>query len=77
VTRTVKHVEEVLGVTLVDRSTRSVQITPAGKEFVGVATRMLNDLRITISSMRELSEQRRGQIIISRSEKSDRGKKRP
>lgn len=65
VTRTVKHVEEVLGVTLFDRSTRSVQITPAGKEFVGVATRMLNDLRITISSMRELSEQRRGQIIIS------------
>jgi DNA-binding transcriptional LysR family regulator len=42
-----------------------VQITPAGKEFVGVATRVLNDLRITINSMRELSDQRRGQVIIS------------
>jgi DNA-binding transcriptional LysR family regulator len=65
VTRTVKHVEEVLGIKLFDRSTRSVQITAAGKEFVGVAGRMLNDLRITISSMRELSDQRRGQVIIS------------
>jgi DNA-binding transcriptional LysR family regulator len=65
VTRTVKHVEEVLGVRLFERSTRSVQITPAGKEFVGVATRVLNDLRITINSMRELSDQRRGQVIIS------------
>ena len=65
VTRTVKHVEEVLGVKLFDRSTRSVQITAAGKEFVGVAGRMLNDLKITIRSMRELADQRRGQIIVS------------
>jgi DNA-binding transcriptional LysR family regulator len=65
VTRTVKHVEDVLGIKLFDRSTRSVQITAAGKEFVAVAARMLNDLRITLRSMRELSDQRRGQIIIS------------
>lgn len=65
VTRTVKHVEDVLGIKLFDRSTRSVQITAAGKEFVAVAARMLNDLQITLRSMRELSDQRRGQIIIS------------
>ena len=65
VTRTVKHVEEVLGIKLFERSTRSVQITAAGKEFVAVAARMLNDLKITLRSMRELSDQRRGQIIIS------------
>src|SRR6516225_12341340 len=65
VTRTVKHLEAALGVKLFDRSTRSVQITAAGKEFVGVAARMLNDLKITIRSMRELSDQRRGQVIIS------------
>jgi DNA-binding transcriptional LysR family regulator len=65
VTRTIKHVEEVLGIKLFDRSTRSVQITAAGREFVGVAGRMLNDLRITLRSMRELSDQRRGQVIIS------------
>jgi DNA-binding transcriptional LysR family regulator len=65
VTRTVKHVEEVLGIKLFDRNTRSVQITDAGKEFAAVAARMLNDLKITLRSMRELSDQRRGQIIIS------------
>ena len=65
VTRTVKHVEEVLGIKLFDRSTRSVQITAAGKEFAAVAARILNDLKITLQSMRELSDQRRGQIIIS------------
>jgi DNA-binding transcriptional LysR family regulator len=42
-----------------------VQITAAGKEFAAVAARMLNDLKIALQSMRELSDQRRGQIIIS------------
>ena len=65
VTRTVKHLEAALGVKLFDRSTRSVQITVAGKEFAAVAARMLNDLKITIGSMRELADQRRGQIIVS------------
>ncbi len=65
VTRTIKHVEDVLGIKLFDRSTRLVQITAAGKEFVAVAARIQNDLKITLRSMRELSDQRRGQIIIS------------
>src|SRR6201987_3808444 len=65
VTRTVKHLEETLGVKLFDRSTRSVQITAAGKEFATVAARMLNDLKITVGRMRELASQRRGQIIVS------------
>ena len=64
-TRTIKRVEDVLGVRLFDRSTRRVAITAAGKEFVAVAERMLNDLRISIGSMREIGEQQRGQIIIS------------
>ena len=64
-TRTIKRVEDVLGVLLFDRSTRRVAITAAGKEFVAVAERMLNDLRISVSSMREIGEQQRGQIIIS------------
>ena len=64
VTRTV-HLEAALGVKLFDRSTRSVQITAAGKEFAAVAARMLNDLKITVGSMRELASQRRGQIILS------------
>src|SRR6478672_13626943 len=49
-TRTIKQIEDVLGVRLFDRSTRRVEITAAGKEFVAVAERMLNDLRISVRS---------------------------
>src|SRR5262245_65452954 len=63
-TRTIKRVEDILGVRLFDRSTRRVAITAAGKEFVAVAERMLNDLRISVSSMREIGQEQRGQIII-------------
>jgi DNA-binding transcriptional LysR family regulator len=65
ITRSLKHIEDILGVRLFDRSTRSVRITTAGKEFVAVAERILNDLRITLRSMRDLSDQQRGQVIVS------------
>src|SRR5215475_4929919 len=64
-TRTIKRVEDVLGVRLFDRSTRRVAITGAGKEFVAVAERMLNDLRISVGSMREIGAEQRGRIIVS------------
>ena len=64
-TRTIKRVEDVLGVRLFDRSTRRVAITAAGKEFVAVAERMLDDLRISVGSMREIGEEQRGRIIVS------------
>jgi DNA-binding transcriptional LysR family regulator len=64
-TRTVKRVEDVLGVRLFERSTRRVAITAAGKEFVAVAERMLNDLRIGVRSMREIGAEQRGRVIVS------------
>ena len=64
-TRTIKRVETALGVRLFDRTTRHVQATPAGREFIAVAERMLNDLRITVRSIRELAEEQRGRLTIS------------
>jgi DNA-binding transcriptional LysR family regulator len=64
-TRAIKRVEDVLGVRLFDRTTRRVEITNAGREFVAVAERMLNDLAISVRSMREIGEAARGQVIIS------------
>ena len=63
--RTVTRVERVLGVTLFVRSTRRVTITPAGREFVALAERMLNDLQLSLLNMREVAGERRGQIIVS------------
>ena len=64
-TRTIKRVEQLLGVALFERSTRRVHITTAGREFIAVAERMLNDLRITVHSMREVADEQRGQVIVS------------
>jgi DNA-binding transcriptional LysR family regulator len=64
-TRTIKRVEDVVGVSLFERSTRRVQLTDAGREFVAVAERVLNDLRISVRSMRELADQQRGQVIVA------------
>jgi hypothetical protein len=39
--RIIKRIEDVLGVSLFERTTGRVQLTPAGREFVAVAERML------------------------------------
>jgi len=64
-TRTVKRVERVLGVTLFARNTRRVEITAAGREFVALAERMLNDLQLTVRSIGEVSAEQRGRVTIS------------
>jgi DNA-binding transcriptional LysR family regulator len=64
-TRLLKRLEASLGVRLFERSTRRVQITAAGREFAAVAERMLNDLGITVQSVREVAEERRGLVVIS------------
>jgi DNA-binding transcriptional LysR family regulator len=64
-TRTIKRIEDVLGVSLFERTTRRVQLTAAGREFVAVAERVLNDLRISVRSMRDLADQQRGQVIVA------------
>lgn len=64
-TRTVQRVEAAIGVELFRRSTRKVEITPAGQEFVALANRILADLRISFEGMREIADEQRGQVIIS------------
>ncbi|SJZ86529.1 DNA-binding transcriptional regulator, LysR family [Enhydrobacter aerosaccus] len=64
-TRLLQKLESELGVRLFDRSTRRVQITEAGREFAAVAERMLNDLGITVQSVREVAQERRGLVVVS------------
>ena len=64
-TRTVQRVEQQIGVTLFNRNTRNVEITGAGKEFVALAERVLNDLKIYLEATQDSSAQQHGQVIIS------------
>jgi len=64
-TRTIKRVERVLGVTLFARNTRRVEITAAGREFVAVAERMLNDLKHTVRNLSEVTNEQRGRVTIA------------
>jgi DNA-binding transcriptional LysR family regulator len=64
-TRSIKRLETELGVRLFDRTTRRIQVTAAGREFAAVAERMLNDLGITVQSVREVAQERRGLVVLS------------
>ena len=64
-TRMIKRVEDVLGTSLFERTTRSVSITDAGREFIAVARRISDDLRIAVDGMRELADRQRGQVVVS------------
>jgi DNA-binding transcriptional LysR family regulator len=64
-TRTIQRVESAVGLELFRRSTRRVEITPAGQEFIALANRILSDLRISFENMRDIADEQRGRIIIS------------
>jgi DNA-binding transcriptional LysR family regulator len=64
-TRTIQQVEALLGVALFSRSTRLVSVTPAGREFAALAERLLAEMRIGLAAMRDLADQRRGQVIVA------------
>lgn len=60
-----RQLEEGLGVRLFDRTTRSLQPTPAGTEAVVVAERILRDVESMSSSFRELGELQRGRVSLA------------
>jgi LysR family transcriptional regulator, carnitine catabolism transcriptional activator len=64
-TLSIKRLERTLGTPLFLRTTRQVTITASGSEFVAMAERVLNDLKLGLRSLRELTEQQRGQVIVA------------
>lgn len=64
-TRMVQRIEAAVGLSLFHRTTRRVEATPAGKEFIALASRVLADLRISFEGMREISDEERGRVVLS------------
>ena len=64
-TLTIQRLERTLGLPLFLRSTRQVTLTAAGREFIAMAERVLNDLKLGMQSVRELTDSQRGQVIVA------------
>ena len=61
----VRDLEEALGVRLLDRTTRRVELTEAGREFRGAASKILDDLGVAIENAGQLADRKRGRIVIA------------
>lgn len=61
----VGELEGVFGLRLFDRTTRQVQLTDAGREFLPVARKALAELEGAVASSRELAAQKRGRVVIA------------
>jgi DNA-binding transcriptional LysR family regulator len=64
-TRRLQNLESLLGVTLVERTTRSVALTPTGRDFLPQGRRLLNELTTALIEIRETGKARRGDVSIA------------
>ena len=67
VSRCVRELEGELGLKLIDRTTREVQLTDVGVNLVGTVSRLLADLDEALREVRDLGQQRRGRVIVAAS----------
>ncbi|MGR7997395.1 MULTISPECIES: LysR family transcriptional regulator [unclassified Xanthobacter] len=61
----VQQLEGDLGLRLLDRTTRSVQLSAAGRDFLPGIQRVLADLDHQLQDLKDLKEHRRGQVSVT------------
>ena len=67
VSRNVVELEQALGVQLLHRTTREVELTDAGKLLQGSLSRVLDALDASLLEVRGLATQRRGRVSVASS----------
>ena len=61
----IRHLEDALGVRLLDRTTRSVSLTRAGREFLPVVERALSEISAVAVNAQDLARGRRGLVTVA------------
>ncbi len=61
----VRELERELGIRVLDRTTRRVELTEGGREFHGAALKILHDLETAVQNANGLAERRRGRIVVA------------
>jgi DNA-binding transcriptional LysR family regulator len=61
----IRHLEDALGVRLLDRTTRSVALTQIGREFFPVVERVLAEINTVAMNARDLAGKRRGLVTVA------------
>ena len=64
-TSAVRQLEEELQVRLFNRTTRRVELTSAGLELLPEAERIFAELAVTVQSLRDLGNVRRGLVVVA------------
>lgn len=60
-----RQLEENLGTKLVDRTTRSLELTAAGRELMPRAERVLGDLEHALSGVKEFVAKEQGRLVLA------------
>lgn len=63
-TMAVRQLEDIVGLSLFDRTTRTVRLTPEGSDFVPVAERLVADFDDAIQDIRQAATRRRGRLSV-------------
>ena len=66
-TKTIRELEQEIGLTLFERTTRKVSLTTQGNAFLPVARRLLNDFELLLSDLREKSAGSSGSVYVASS----------
>jgi len=64
-TMIIRQLEDIVGASLFDRTTRSVVLTPEGRDLVPAAERLIFDFDLAFNDIRATATRRRGRIGIA------------
>ena len=63
--RRIEKLEEALGVRLLDRNTRRVELTAVGREFARKSRSLLDELDATLLGIQEVAATRMGEVTVA------------